>query len=268
MGSYSSSADVFGTCLKLRKLGTGQVLLFLDAGMGVDPGINAMELLAERYNVICPSHPGFGFSDRPKFLTTVDDLSYFYLDMLDTLDLDDVVLTGVSFGAWIAAEIAVKSTARIAKLVMVNPVGIKVSDRETRDVTDIFALTDQELNEMMFHNPQFGTRDYKTMAEADVLAVAQSRESLARFAWSPYMHDPKLKSRLHRIDVPTLFVRGAEDRLISEDYVRQYCAAVPGARMETIAAAGHLPQVEQPQAFADCVLNFLDERHLTPMMKG
>ena len=268
MGSYSSSADVHGTRLRLRELGSGQVLLFLDAGMGIDPGLDAMEILAEHYHVISPSHPGFGFSDRPNFVTTVDDLSYFYLDMIDALDLNDVVLTGVSFGGWIAAEMAIKSTTRIAKLVMVNPVGIKISDRETRDVTDIFALTDQELNDVMFHNPEFARRDYKTMPEADVLAVAQSRESLARFTWSPYMHDPKLKSRLHRIDVPTLFVRGAEDRLTSEDYVRQYCAAVPGARMETIAAAGHLPQVEQPRAFADCLLRFLDERHLTQMMKG
>ena len=76
-------------------------------------------------------------------MRTVDDLSYFYLDLLDQLDLRDLTVVGVSLGAWIAAAIAVKSTARMARLVMANAVGIKVGDRETRDIADIFAITDK-----------------------------------------------------------------------------------------------------------------------------
>ena len=116
---------------------------------------------------------------------------------------------------------------------MADAVGIKVGDRETRDIADIFAMTEDEFNAAAFAKPSIGAKDYKSMSEADLLATARNREALARFAWSPYMHDPKLRHRLHRIGVPTLFLWGAQDRIVSADYGRRYCAAVPGARFES-----------------------------------
>jgi pimeloyl-ACP methyl ester carboxylesterase len=77
-----------------------------------------LDHLAKGVRLLAPSHPGFGHSALPGGFTTVDDLAYFYLDLLDVLDLRDTVVVGVSLGAWIAAAIAVKSTARIAKLVL------------------------------------------------------------------------------------------------------------------------------------------------------
>jgi pimeloyl-ACP methyl ester carboxylesterase len=189
-------------------------------------------------------------------MTTVDDLSYFYLDLMDQLDLRDAIVVGVSFGAWIAAAIAVKSTARIARLVMADAVGIKVGDRETRDIVDVFALTDPQLNELAYFDPKIAARDYKAMPVAAVTAVARNREALGRYGWQPYMHDPKLKGRLHRIRVPTLFLWGTHDRILTEAYGRAYCAAIPGACFELIDKAGHFPHIEQPQVFADRVLAF------------
>ena len=46
------------------------------------------------------------------------------------------------------------------------------------------------------------------------------------------------------------------DRILTEDYGRAYCAAIPGARFETIARAGHYPHIEQPDAFARAVFAF------------
>jgi pimeloyl-ACP methyl ester carboxylesterase len=95
------------------------------------------------------------------------------------------------------------------------------------------------------------------MAEADVRVIARNREATARYGWSPYMYDPKLRGRLHRIRVPTLFLWGTADRILSEAYGRAYCAAIPRARFETIARAGHFPHVEQPDEFARSVLAFI-----------
>src|SRR5262249_58502336 len=81
--------------------------------------------------------------------------------------------------------------------------------------------------------------------------------SLALLTWEPYMHNPKLKHRLHWVNVPTLFVRGASDGIVSAEYLERYAALIPQARTETIAEAGHLPQVEQPTATAAKVLRFL-----------
>jgi pimeloyl-ACP methyl ester carboxylesterase len=251
-----STITVDGIRVEMIERGSGRPLLFLHPGIGIDAGAPVLDRLAAGGRLLAPSHPGFGASEAPRHLTTVDDLSYFYLDLMDQLDLRDAIVVGVSFGAWIAAAIAVKSTARIARLVMADAVGIKVGDRETRDIADIFALTDPQLNELAYFDPKIAARDYKAMPVAAVTAVARNREALGRYGWQPYMHDPKLKGRLHRIRVPTLFLWGTHDRILTEAYGRAYCAAIPGARFELIDKAGHFPHLEQPQVFADRVLAF------------
>jgi pimeloyl-ACP methyl ester carboxylesterase len=120
----------------------------------------------------------------------------------------------------------------------------------------MFAMTEPQFAERAFADPAAAKRDYTQMPEADVLTVARNRESLARFGWSPYMHDPKLKGRLHRIHVPTLVLWGAADRIAAPDYGRAYAAAIPGARFELVDRAGHFPHLEQPDLFARRVLAF------------
>jgi pimeloyl-ACP methyl ester carboxylesterase len=248
--------EVGGLRIEVTEGGEGRPLLFLHPGIGIDAKAPVLERLAAKTRLIAPSHPGFGASDIAPSMTTVDDLAYFYLDLIDHLDLRDAIVVGVGFGAWVAAEVATKSTARLSHLVMANPIGIKVGGRETRDIVDIFALLEPEFNTLAYCDPKAGERDYKSLPEADVTAVARNREALARFGWQPYMHNPKLKGRLHRIQVPTLFLWGAQDRILSEDYGRAYCAAIPGACFELIDKAGHFPHLEQPQLFANRVLAF------------
>jgi pimeloyl-ACP methyl ester carboxylesterase len=252
-----SSFAVNDVRLELIERGRGQPLIFLHPEIGIDPTV--LEPLARQARVIAPTHPGFGHSTTPKWMTSVDDLAYFYLDLLDTLDLRDAAVVGVSFGGWIAAQLAVKSTQRLSHLVLANAVGIKVGDRETRDIADIFAITESQFNELAYFDPAVGARDYKAMADADVLAAARNREATARYGWSPYLHDPKLKGRLHRIRIPTLVLWGTNDRILSEGYGRAYAAAIPGARFELIERAGHFPHLEQPEEFARRIFAFIDE---------
>ena len=113
---------------------------------------------------------------------------------------------------------------------MANAVGVKIGDRETRDIVDIWSLMPDEFNALAYFDPKAGERDYKTLPEAESLAAARNREAYARLAWSPYMHNPKLKSRLHRIKLPTLFLWGTADRILSESYGRGYCGADSPAR--------------------------------------
>jgi pimeloyl-ACP methyl ester carboxylesterase len=258
----AAALSVSGLRVDTVEKGSGRPLLFLHPGIGIDRDAPVLERLAERARVIAPTHPGFGGSEQPRRFDTIDDLAYFYLDFLDQLDLHDTIVVGVSLGAWIAAEIAVKSTARISRLVLANAVGIKIGDRETRDIADIFAITEPELNALSYHAPKIAERDYKSMPEADVRIVARNREATARYGWSPYLHNPKLKGRLHRIRIPTLFLWGTADQIVSEAYGRAYCAEIPGARFETISHAGHYPHIEQPGEFARRVFAFA-EGHAT-----
>jgi pimeloyl-ACP methyl ester carboxylesterase len=248
---------VRGVKIELIEQGAGPPLLFLHPGIGIEPDAPVLARLAARHRVLAPTHPGFGRSELPKSFDSVDDLAYFYLDLLDALDLHNVVVVGVSLGGWIAAEIAIKSSARLSHLVLANAVGIKVGDREHRDIVDIFAITDDELLALAYCDAAAGKRDYKSMPDAAVKAAARNREATARYAWAPFMHDPKLKGRLHRVTVPTLLLWGMHDRILSEAYGRAYCAAIPGARFETLAGAGHFPHVEEPEQFAEKIFAFV-----------
>src|SRR3977135_3764681 len=179
----STSISVSGVRIDAIEKGRGRPLLFLHPGIGLDRNAPVIDKLAEHARVIAPSHPGFGNSEQPKSFTTIDDLAYFYLDLLEKLDLKDTIVVGVSIGAWIAAEIAIKSTARLSHLVLANAVGIKIGARDTRDIVDIFAITEPELNKLAYFDPKLAERDYKAMAEADVRIVARNRATNARSRW-------------------------------------------------------------------------------------
>jgi pimeloyl-ACP methyl ester carboxylesterase len=254
-----SSLVVNGLKIEAIERGRGRPILFLHPNIGVQLAEPFLEALAQGGRVIAPSHPGFGTSQMPKGLSSVDEVSYFYLDLMDTLDLRDTLVVGVGIGGWIACEIATKSTARIDRLVLGNPFGIKVGDRETRDFIDIWSLLQHEVDALAYFDPNVAKRDYNALPEPEVLAAARNREATARIAWSPYMHNPKLRARLHRVDVPTLILWGTADRIVlNADYPRAFAAAIPGSRLETIERAGHYPHIEQPQEFARRALAFAE----------
>jgi pimeloyl-ACP methyl ester carboxylesterase len=152
----TSTITINGARIELIDRGRGRPILFLHPHIGLDPSAPVLAMLAEGGRLIAPSHPGFGHSERPAGITTVDDLAYCYLDLMEVLDLRDALVIGVSLGAWIAAAIAVKSTAQMERLVLGNPVGIKVGDRQTRDILDIFAMPEPEFLEKAFADPAAG----------------------------------------------------------------------------------------------------------------
>lgn len=255
-------AEINGVDLEIVERGAGRPILFLHPGHPsgrLDPKAPVLDLLAQSARVVAPTHPGFGDTPAPRHLTTIDDLAYLYLDLLEAMALRSVVLVGVSLGGWIAAEMAVKSTERISSLVLANAVGIRPGARDTREIADIYAVTDKQLAGLVYAEPQRMAADPKTLSESELIAMARSRESTGRYAWSPYMHDPKLLSRLHRINVPALVLWGAADRVVSQDYGRAYAAAIPRANFAVIEGAGHFPHLERPEEFAARVLAFTSE---------
>src|SRR5215468_3853830 len=162
-----------------------------------------------------------------------------------------------SIGGWIAAEMATKAPRRFRRIVLSAPVGVKTGPTDRLDIPDIFAMPEEQLAALMFHDPANGRREAAAIPDAELAVRLRNRESLALLTWEPYMHNSKLRHRLHRVDCPVLFLRGQSDGLISDEYLRRYAALLPDARCETIAAAGHAPEVEQPDAFAARIAAFL-----------
>ncbi len=249
---------IAGVELELFEAGEGPPILFLHGAGGFAPEHPYVAPLAARHRLIAPSHPGFGKSSLPDWIDSADDIAHIHLELLDRLGLDQVDVIGCSVGGWIAAELATKVPRMVRRLVLVGPVGVKTGPVDRLDVPDMFALSQGSLEKLLFHDPDRMRADPARLTDEQLAIMVRNRETLALLAWEPYMHNPKLPYRLHRVTAPTLFLRGASDGLVSAEYLAAYARLLPNARTDTIAAAGHAPHLEQPEACARTILAFLD----------
>ena len=243
--------------LDVIRRGAGRPVLLLHGLQPIDPQAPFLDLLSRQAEVIAPTHPGFGHSVRPADFDTVYDLVHLYLEVLDTLPYDRISLIGLSFGGWLAAEIAVKSCYRIDRLVLVDAFGIKLSDRDTPDILDVFNTSPQEVQRRRWHDPETWALDFNAMSDEALVVHARNWETLCLYGWEPYMYNPQLKRWLRRITRPTLVLWGTSDGIVTPLYGQAYSALIPGACFELMAKAGHHPEIEQPGAFADRVTAFL-----------
>lgn len=246
------SADVI---LDIRRSGAGPTALVLHGAEGIEADAPFVDALARRFTVVAPSHPGFGISARPDWCDSVEDLAYLYLQWIDRLGPDQVVLVGLQFGGWIAAEMAVRDCSRLARLVLVDSVGIKVGGREDRDIADVFAMSRNELDSRHYADPTVGPGDLRIADSEEVLHIARNEEALALYGWEPYLHNPRLRRWLPRIQVPTLVAWGALDGIVTPDYGKAFADSIPEARFELVEGAGHRAQIERPELIANLIAN-------------
>jgi pimeloyl-ACP methyl ester carboxylesterase len=252
-----SFMDVSGVRLEVDRRGKGKPLLMLYSEEALELDAPVLETLAKQYELIIPSPPGFARSERPDWVSSPDDISYVYLDLVETLGLKDVLVLGFSLGGWVAAEMATKDDSFISKLVLVTPYGVKFGGPTDRDIADIWILPPDEVLRRKWFDPAKGARDFKSTPEDALAIIARNNESFARFCWEPYMHNPKLQHRLHRVKVPTLLVCGANDGITSPEYTAKYAKLIPGAEMAIIPKAGHYPHLEQPAKFLERLRAFV-----------
>ena len=242
--------------IEVQRLGQGAPLVLLPGEEGLEMESPFLESLAARFEVIIFWPPGFGRSNRSEWVT-MDDVPYLFLDVMARLGLKGVPVVGCSLGGWIAVEMATRNDALMSKLVLVDPYGIKIGGPMDRDIADIYMVHPAKLSALKWVDPTKGQRDLVNRPDDELYIIARNIESCARLCWEPYMHNPKLRRRLHRVTVPTLFVWGESDGIVTPDYGRAYAAGVAGAQFALIPEAGHLPHVEQPQAFFAAVDPFL-----------
>jgi pimeloyl-ACP methyl ester carboxylesterase len=253
------SVEVRGISLEALVLGDGPPLLFLHGIEHFAQHRPFLDRLGRSFRVIAPRHPGFGSTPRPSWMRTVGDLAYLYLDLIERLALDEVTLVGASFGGWLALELAVRSQARLARLVLIDALGLKFGGRDEVEIADIFALPAEEAVRRSFADPARAP-DYGALDDAAVEEVARDREAAVLYGWRPFMHNPSLKHWLHRVTVPTLVVWGQADRIVSPAYGAHLTQKFENARFLPIADAGHYPQIEQADTVVEAIEDFAGSR--------
>jgi len=254
----TSFVEIAGIRLELVRVGRGRPLLLFYGEEALELEPPFLDLLAAERELIIPSPPGFGRSERPDWISTPDDISYLYLELLDRLKLNGIDVLGCSLGGWIALEMATKDGAAFARMALVAPYGVKFGAPEDREIADIWMLQPATVAKLKWFDPAKGQRNYKAMSEEALAVVARNNESFARFCWEPYVHNPNLRHRLGRLRASTLFVWGENDGIVTPQYGRAYADQVAGAKLVVIAQAGHYPHLEQTAAFMGHLREFLD----------
>ncbi len=253
MNSQKHHIELFSETLRLAVAdqGEGRAFLLLHGGAGPGSMMGLAGALAAKARVVVPTYPGFDGEPRPDRFARIDDLVLAHLALIERLRLERVVVVGNSVGGWIAAEMALRKSPRIAGIVLINAVGIEPGSPE-HSIVDPANIPVPELLKLSFHDPaKFAVAPSSPEAAA---VRAQNQRTLRIYA--PELYDPTLRRRLAEMATPALVVWGKSDRVVDVDYGRHFAESIPGSRFEVVPEAGHLPQIERLQDTARLVADF------------
>ena len=216
-----------------------------------------LDALAEHRTVIVPSLPGFPGGDRGhSVLDTHLDWLLAVRQTLDKAGLAGADLAGSSVGGSLAAEVAAIWPASVRRLALIAPFGLF---DETDPPTDPWAQRADAVPGLMCADPEIwkAMKSVPEGANSIEWPIEQTRasEAAARIFWP--LGNTRLEKRLPLIAAPTLLLWGADDRIMPQSYAARFRAGIAGPTdLRVIAGAGHLAELDQPQAVAEAILGW------------
>lgn len=239
---------------------------------------NVIPLLAESHRVICPDLRGFGWTDAPRHGYSTTELADDLLALLDTLELDRVLVVGHELGGRLGFDLALRAPARVRRLVTLNAMHPYWSVRRLaphawRYWWTVFAETPLIGRTVLRRIPTFtrmlfrlGTPDPGTRSPAAVEEfIAALREPVraraaervqGQFAYREIVPTLLGKHRSTRLEVPTLMLNGTKDFALAPAELGGYEPYADELRVELVADAGHSLHEQHPQLVAETAARF------------
>ena len=250
-----------GASCRVLTGGAGDPIVFFHGMGGLQEDDALLERLAERFTVHAPELPGYGESTGEDLLEDMLDFTLHGWDVVDALGLERPAIVAHSMGGMIAAEMACVANDRPSKLALLAPAGLWIDEHP---IPDVFGMLPHHLPALLFADPEQGTASMTRgsdftdqQALLDFFIGNAKRLGTAGKILFP-IPNRRLSKRLYRLTVETLLVWGTEDRLMPLDpYAARWQELVPHASLTTMADAGHMVPVEQPDAVADALEKFL-----------
>lgn len=255
----SETLPVAGVSLQLSRAGAGSPLLILHHDIGTLERVPFYDALARHFTVLVPTLPGYDGSQRPDWMRHVRDAAamqqWMLGEMADARAAGAVSVVGLGFGGWIAAEMASLAPRAFRKIVLVGAMGLKPERGEIADQALVSYIDYVRLgfSDARAFDRVFGVDPTTAQLEKWDL----NREMTFRIAWKPYMYNPTLSHLLGGVTTPALVVWGRDDRVVPLECGERYAKALPRARLEIVAGAGHLVDLEKPDELARLVIDFL-----------
>jgi pimeloyl-ACP methyl ester carboxylesterase len=237
--------------------GEGAPLLVLHAAGGGGDWLPFHAALARRFRIIAPDHPGFSNTPEYDGIDSIQDLAFVYRGFLDALGLSQLSVLGISLGGWLAAELALIEPQRVANLVLVNAVGLRVPGHP---IADLFAMNPAQKGAALFHDQNLAAQIFGVQPDIDtIIQLHRNERAFARYAWQPYCCNPKLAQRLPGIRARTLVLCGSEDKFVPLEHGKRYAAGIPKAQLHIVPNAGHALLHEEVDAGVEAAVRFLSQ---------
>jgi len=255
------TAQVNGVELAYRDEGQGQPILLIHAfPLSSAMWEDQIDALATRFRVITPDLRGFRATARGSGAASLDQHADDLAGLLDHLGIEKATVVGLSMGGYISFALLRRHRARIERLILADTRAGADSEeaKEGREknarlaeAEGAGAIAEQMLPKLLSAGASDAVRD-----EVRKIIEANDRAGLAA-ALRAMAARPDSTPLLATIDVPTLIIVGTEDALTPPSESQAMHAAIAGSRLVEIPGAGHLSNVEAPDAFNAAVEEFM-----------
>jgi pimeloyl-ACP methyl ester carboxylesterase len=212
-----------------------------------------IEALSKHHKLVLWDMRGHGQSDYPddpaaySEALTIADMAA----LLDEIGANNAIVGGLSLGGYMSLAFYRAHPQRVRALLIIDTgPGFKKDD--ARDAWNKRAFeTGERFEREGLAVLKAGSRERSTVTHRDALGLARAARGMLT------QRDARVIELLPNIKVPSLVVVGADDApfLAASDYM---AAKIPAAKKVVIPAAGHAVNIDQPQAFIEAVLPFLD----------
>jgi 3-oxoadipate enol-lactonase len=236
--------------------GEASPIVFLH-GVGSDKSVwrPQLEHFGATRGAIAFDYPGYGDSDPAPQGTTRDDYAAAILSAMRELGLERAHVCGLSLGGVIAIAMHHAAPDRCASLILadtfaVHPEGRAIYERSLAGSSDLPATAEARVDVLLAQpaDPHVRREVVETMSRIDPAAYCIGAEAV----WLADQRD-----RAAAIRVPTLIICGDEDRPTPPGLSRELHAMIHNSGLAMISSAGHLTNLEQPDAFNTLVGEFV-----------
>jgi len=225
-------------------------------------------LVEAGWRTLSPDNPGHGGSAAPREFDAyaLDRVAELIHQLAEGLDFKPAVIAGHSMGGAIAEEYAARFPEAVRGLVLLDSAGAASGpEREdlSGDMEQLRAVYQERGMTAVFDEQRrLGKRPQLDTLSPE--AIEQLRMEFARTSFEGFEFGAlalrtrhETLTRLEGLAVPALVVRGEHESPQLTKVAEDLAAAIPHARAEVIPGAGHVPQIEAPQAFNRVLLEFL-----------
>jgi 3-oxoadipate enol-lactonase len=246
-----------GTAMGYEESGAGATPIIFLHGVGSDKSVWRPQLddFGGTRRAVAFDYPGYGDSDPAPEGTTRDDYASAILSAMDSLGIERAHICGLSLGGVVAIAMHHAAPGRCASLILadtfaVHPEGRAIYERSIAASGDLRAMAEARVDVLLAQpaDPAVRREVVETMARIDPAAYRVGAEAV-------WLADQR--ERAAAIDAPTLVLCGLEDKVTPPSLSESLTQLVPGARMQLIPRAGHIGNLEKPEAFNRAVADFI-----------